>query len=155
MAADNENEYEPSPAKWVRDQVRLIEESGGTKGTSAGGKPVILLTMRGAKSGLIRKVPLMRIEHDRRYVAVGSNGGSVKPPAWVANLLAGPRVTLQDGPERLEVVARLLAGDERAEWWERAVEGFRYYAGYQKKVARELPVFLLEPMEPSESESPE
>ena len=139
-------EYLPSPQKWVRDQVEKIERSGGTKGTSTAGRRVVLLTMVGAKSGKIRKVPLMRVEHDGLYLAVGSDGGAAKDPLWVANLEANPKITLQDGAEVSERVARRLSGDERAEWWERAVEAFPYYGGYQRKTKREIPVFLLEPV---------
>lgn len=143
----SEESYGPSPVRAVSKQAELIEKSGGTKGITTGGKPVVLLTMRGARSGLLRKVPLMRVEHNGRYVAVGSNGGSVTDPLWVANLDANPRIILQDGPDRFDMVARRLTGEEREEWFERAVAVFSYYAGYQRKTKRELPVFLLEPEE--------
>jgi len=108
---------------------------------------VVLLTMRGVRSGLLRKVPLMRVEHAGRYLAVGSDGGAAKDPLWVANLDADPRIVLQDGPHRFDLVARRLQGSERDEWWERAVAVFPYYGGYQRKTKRELPLFVLEPGE--------
>jgi deazaflavin-dependent oxidoreductase (nitroreductase family) len=109
------------------------------------GKPVVLLTMRGAKSGKIRKVPLMRVEHDGKYAAVASKGGAPTHPVWYHNLVADPHLELQDGAERGAYVARELSGDERATWWERAVEAWPDYANYQTKTDREIPLFLLEP----------
>ncbi|HEV7825438.1 MAG TPA: nitroreductase family deazaflavin-dependent oxidoreductase [Mycobacteriales bacterium] len=140
-----DGEYEPSPAQWVRDQVELYESSGGTEGTTLRGLPVIVLTTRGAKSGKIRKTPLMRVEHDGRYAAVASQGGAPAHPVWYHNVVADPHVELQDGPERGDMTARELTGDERAIWWDRAVAAFGDYAGYQQKTDREIPVFLLEP----------
>jgi deazaflavin-dependent oxidoreductase (nitroreductase family) len=139
-------EYEASPAQWVRDQVQLYERSGGTEGTTLRGMPVVVLTTVGAKSGKLRKAPLMRVEHDGRYAAVASLGGSAKNPAWYANVLAHPLVELQDGPEKQDMLARELTGDEKAEWWERAVAAFPDYAGYQAKTERQIPVFVLEPV---------
>src|SRR5947209_3302546 len=118
------DEYGPSPADWVRDQVELYERSGGTEGTMLHGKPVVLLTMRGAKSGKVRKTPLMRVEHDGRYAAVASQGGAPQHPQWYWNLRADPRLQLRDGPVTREMVAREVTGDERAQWWARAVEAF-------------------------------
>ncbi|MEW2080307.1 nitroreductase family deazaflavin-dependent oxidoreductase [Streptomyces sp. NPDC005283] len=140
-----EGEYEPSPEKWVRDQVELFESSGGTKGTTMRGMPVILLTTRGAKSGKIRKTPLMRVEHEGTYAVVASLGGAPKHPVWYHNVVADPRVELQDGPTRQDMTAREVTGDEKTAWWERAVEAFPDYAEYQKKTDREIPVFVLEP----------
>lgn len=137
--------YAPSPVRAVREQAELIEESGGTQGVAIRGMPVILLTLRGARTGLIRKVPLMRVEHEGRYLAVGSDGGAAEDPKWVANLEANPRIVLQDGPDRYDLVARRLGGAERREWWDRAVDVFPYYAGYQAGTQRELPLFVLEP----------
>ncbi|MDF3298951.1 nitroreductase family deazaflavin-dependent oxidoreductase [Streptomyces tropicalis] len=146
-----EGEYEPSPAQWVRDQVELYESSGGTKGTTLmdTGLPVIVLTTLGAKSGKVRKTPLMRVEHDGRYAAVASQGGAPKHPVWYFNLKADPRAELQDGPVRQDMTARELSGAERAEWWERAVAAFPPYAEYQEKTSREIPVFVLEPADGS------
>jgi deazaflavin-dependent oxidoreductase (nitroreductase family) len=140
-----EGEYEPSAAQWVRDQVETIESSGGTKGTTLRGMPVIVITNRGAKSGKLRKTPLMRVEHNGSYAAVGSQGGAPKHPVWYYNLLADPHVELQDGPLKQDMTARLLTGAERAEWWERAVAAFPDYADYEKKTDREIPVFVVEP----------
>ncbi|KOV62356.1 nitroreductase [Streptomyces sp. NRRL WC-3618] len=142
-----EGEYEASPTQWVREQVELYESSGGTKGTTLmdTGLPVILLTTRGARSGKIRRTPLMRVEHEGRYAAVASLGGAPKHPVWYFNVLADPHVDLQDGPVRQDMVAREVTGEEKAVWWERAVAAFPPYAEYQKKTDREIPVFVLEP----------
>jgi deazaflavin-dependent oxidoreductase (nitroreductase family) len=139
-------EYEPSPAKWVRDQVELYESSGGTKGTTLHGKPVVILTTLGHRSGKIRKAALMRVEHDGRYAIVASLGGSPKNPLWYANVLSHPQVQLQDGPNTWDMIAREVTGDEKALWWERAVEAFPPYADYQAKTDRDIPVFVLEPL---------
>ncbi|MEU9609677.1 nitroreductase family deazaflavin-dependent oxidoreductase [Streptomyces sp. NPDC048057] len=146
-----EGEYEPSPAQWVRDQVELYESSGGTQGTTLWdtGLPVVIVTMRGAKSGKIRKIPLMRVEHEGWYAAVASNGGFPSHPVWYYNLQSDPRVDLQDGPERRGMVAREVTGDERAEWWQRAVAVFPPYAEYEEKTDRVIPVFALEPESPT------
>lgn len=138
-------EYEPSPAKWVSDQVALIESSGGTEGTTLNGKRVVLLTTRGAKSGKLRKSPLMRVEHDGTYAVVASLGGAPKNPVWYYNVKAEPHVELQDGTVKRDMVAREVTGDEKAIWWERAVAAFPDYADYQKKTDRPIPVFVLEP----------
>jgi deazaflavin-dependent oxidoreductase (nitroreductase family) len=139
-----DGEYEPSPAGWVRDQVDQYEGSGGTEGTTLRGMPVVVLTTRGAKSGKIRKSPLMRVEHDGDYAVVASKGGAPTHPVWYYNLMADPHVELQDGPTKGDRVARLLTGDEKAEWWRRAVEAYPDYADYQEKTDREIPVFVLE-----------
>ncbi len=140
-----EGEYEPSAADWVREQVEEYEGSGGTKGTTLRGMPVIILTSRGAKSGKVRKTPLMRVEHDGRYAVVASKGGAPTHPVWYFNLAADPRVELQDGPAKADMVAREATGDEKAIWWERAVAAYPDYAEYQKKTDRSIPVFVLEP----------
>ncbi|MFD3620045.1 nitroreductase family deazaflavin-dependent oxidoreductase [Streptomyces sp. NPDC058676] len=140
-----EGEYEPSPTEWVRKQVEEYESSGGTKGTTMMGMPVILLTTVGAKSGKIRKTPLMRVEHEGRYAAVASLGGAPKHPVWYHNVKSDPRVELQDGPVKQDMTAREITGAEKAEWWERAVAAYPPYADYQKKTEREIPVFVLEP----------
>ena len=139
-------EYEPSTQQWVRDQVELIESSGGTEGTLMRGMPVIVVTNRGAKSGKLRKTPLMRVEHDGRYALVASQGGAPEHPSWHHNLLADPRVELQDGPAKQDMVARELSDDERAQWWRRSVEAFPPYREYQFKTQRQIPVWLLEPL---------
>jgi F420H(2)-dependent quinone reductase len=138
--------YVPSPRSWVRDQVELFEYSGGTEGTTLldTGLPVIIVTNLGARTGKVRKTPLMRVEHEGRYAAVASMGGAPKNPVWYYNLKANPRVELQDGPKRSDMVARELTGSERAEWWDRAVAAYPPYAEYQTKTSRQIPVFLLE-----------
>ncbi|WP_432010004.1 nitroreductase family deazaflavin-dependent oxidoreductase [Streptomyces cucumeris] len=140
-----EGEYQPSPEKWVRDQVELIESSGGSDGTTLRGMPVVLLTTRGAKSGKIRKTPLMRVEHDGHYAIVASLGGAPEHPVWYHNVVADPRVELRDGPVRQDMTAREVTGDEKARWWERAVQAYPDYADYQRKTDRQIPVFVLEP----------
>ncbi|MEU2671967.1 nitroreductase family deazaflavin-dependent oxidoreductase [Streptomyces sp. NPDC007164] len=140
-----QGEYEPSPEQWVRDQVELFESSGGTEGTTMRGMPVIILTTRGARSGKIRKTPLMRVEHDGRYAVVASQGGAPKHPVWYHNIVADPRVELQDGPLRQDMNAREATGEEKDVWWGRAVEAFPDYADYQQKTDRQIPVFVLEP----------
>ncbi|WP_217237828.1 nitroreductase family deazaflavin-dependent oxidoreductase [Streptomyces sp. AC555_RSS877] len=142
-----EGQYEPSPTEWVRKQVEEYESSGGTKGTTMMGMPVILLTTLGAKSGRLRKTPLMRVEHEGRYAAVASLGGAPKHPVWYHNVKSDPRVELQDGPVKQDMTAREVTGAEKAEWWERAVAAYPPYADYQKKTEREIPVFVLEPSE--------
>jgi deazaflavin-dependent oxidoreductase (nitroreductase family) len=143
MPADEE--YAPSPTGWVRNAVAKIEVAGDTKAGQWGPLKVVLLTMRGAKTGKIRKVPLMRVEHEGDYLAVGSDGGAAKHPVWYYNLLADPKLTLQDGTESRPMIARELTGDERAVWWERAVAAFPNYLEYQRKTDRLIPLFLLEP----------
>ncbi|MGV9852045.1 nitroreductase family deazaflavin-dependent oxidoreductase [Streptomyces sp. NPDC003442] len=139
-----QGEYEPSPEKFVRDQVELIENSGGTEGTTMRGMPVVVLTTLGAKSGKIRKTPLMRVEHNGAYAVVASLGGSPKHPVWYYNIVADPRVELRDGPLRQDMTAREVTGEEKARWWERAVEAYPDYADYQTKTDRQIPVFVLE-----------
>ncbi|POX46199.1 nitroreductase family deazaflavin-dependent oxidoreductase [Streptomyces sp. Ru72] len=144
-----EGEYEPSPEQWVREQVEVYESSGGTKGTTLldTGLPVVILTTLGAKSGKIRKTPVMRVEHEGRYAVVASLGGAPKHPVWYHNLKQHPTVELQDGPQRQEMTAREVTGEEKAVWWERAVAAYPPYADYQKKTDRVIPVFVLEPTE--------
>ncbi|GGW70714.1 nitroreductase family deazaflavin-dependent oxidoreductase [Streptomyces caelestis] len=144
-----EGEYEPSPTQWVRKQVELYESSGGTEGTTLQGSkmPVVVLTSRGARSGKLRKSPVMRVEHEGRYAAVASLGGAPKHPVWYFNIKADPHVELQDGPVKQDMIAREVTGQEKAEWWERAVAAYPAYADYQKKTDREIPVFVLEPVD--------
>ncbi len=140
-------EYVPSTQKWVRDQVELYESSGGTRGTTLRdrGLPVVIVTSLGARSGNIRKTPLMRVEHDGRYLLVASQGGAPKHPTWYFNLKGHPVIELQDGPAKQEMTVRELSGEEKATWWERAVAAFPDYADYQRRTDREIPVFLAEP----------
>ncbi|MFI8823725.1 nitroreductase family deazaflavin-dependent oxidoreductase [Streptomyces sp. NPDC053431] len=142
-----EGVYEPSPTKWVRDQVELYESSGGTKGTTLRGLPVVLVTSVGAKSGKLRKTPLMRVEHEGAYALVASNGGAVRHPVWYHNLVASPRVELRDGPKVWDMKARIVTGEERRAWWERAVAAFPDYADYQHRTEREIPLFVVEPVD--------
>lgn len=142
-------EYEPSSAPWVRDQVALYESSGGIEGTTLRdtGQPVVVITSVGARSGKLRKNPVMRVEHDGRYVAVASKGGAPENPSWYENLRAHPVVELQDGPVRKDYRAREIDGAEREQWWERAVATYPPYADYQRSTDRQIPVFLLEPVD--------
>lgn len=140
-------EYEPSPVRWVRDQVAQYEASGGQEANLLRGRPewpIVVITSRGARSGRLRKNPVMRVEKDGVYAAVASKGGSPEHPVWYHNFLANPEVVLQDGPEPHAYVARVAQGAERAEWWERCVAQFAPYADYQTRTDREIPLFLLE-----------
>jgi deazaflavin-dependent oxidoreductase (nitroreductase family) len=141
-----QGEYAPSSAEWVRKQVEEIESSGGTRGTEMRGVPVIIVTSLGAGSGKLRKNPVMRVEHDGRYAAVASKGGAPEHPAWYRNLVDHPLVEVQDGPDKGDYSARVVSGDERAEWWKRAVAVWPDYDQYQTKTDREIPVFVLEPV---------
>ncbi|ADB31337.1 hypothetical protein Kfla_2261 [Kribbella flavida DSM 17836] len=143
----SEPEYAPSPTDWVRSAVEKIEAAGSTEPAGFGGMAVVLLTMVGNKSGKIRKVPVMRVEHDGVYCAVASLGGAPKHPVWYYNLKANPKVTLQDGTETREYVAREIDGEEYDLWWKRSVDAYPDYAEYQKKTTRKLPQFLLEPVD--------
>ena len=145
-----EGEYEPSALDWVREQVAEYEASGGTRATTLRdtGIPVIVVTMRGASSGKVRKIALMRVEHDGQYALVASYGGRAQHPAWYANLVADPNVMIQDGPEPRDFTVREIDGDERATWWERAVAVFPTYAEYAVTAGehgRTIPVFVAEP----------
>jgi F420H(2)-dependent quinone reductase len=140
----NNQEYAPSPTDWVRDQVEKIEAAGTTEAVDIMGMKVVLLTMRGAKSGKIRKVPLMRVEHNGVYVAVASRGGAPTHPVWYYNLKADPKLTLQDGTVTKEFVAREIEGEEYDEWWQRSVAAYPPYAEYQTKTSRKIPQFVLE-----------
>ena len=138
-------EYEPSPSDFARNQVEQYEASGGTEGTSLQGVPVIILTTLGAKSGKLRKTPLMRVEHDGRYAVIASKGGAPEHPVWYYNVNAQPMVELQDGPTKQDYVSHEATGDERIAWWDRAVAVWPDYANYQTKTDRQIPVIVLEP----------
>jgi F420H(2)-dependent quinone reductase len=142
-----DGEYEPSSAAWVREQVELYEGSGGAQGTTLRdtGLPVVIVTNRGVKSGKVRKTPVMRVEHDGRYAMVASKGGAPQHPLWYYNVRAHPLVEVQDGARKQDMTAREVSGEERAAWWERAVAAYPPYAEYQRKTARQIPVFVLEP----------
>jgi len=140
-----EGEYEPSPAQWVRDQVAEYEASGGQRANTLRdtGLPVVIVTSRGNKSGKVRKMALMRVEHDGEYALVASKGGAPQHPVWYYNLKADPgSVVLQDGPEPFSVEVRELDGEERAQWWERAVAAYPPTAEYQQSTSRTIPVLL-------------
>lgn len=139
------SEAELSPTGWVRGQTEEILRTGDTGSVDVMGRPVVLLTTTGAKSGKQRLVPLMRVEHDGSYAAVASKGGAPEHPAWYGNLRAHPDITLQDGTEVHEVRARELSGAEREQWWARAVEAYPPYADYQTRTDRLIPVLVLEP----------
>ncbi|HTT59244.1 MAG TPA: nitroreductase family deazaflavin-dependent oxidoreductase [Acidimicrobiales bacterium] len=144
-------EYEPSPSQWVRDQVEEYESSGGTRANTLldTGWPIVIFTTLGHRSGKIRKVPVMRVEHDGEYALVASKGGAPDNPQWYYNLVAHPEeVALQDGPEPFTVVVRQVEGDEYAQWWERAVAAYPPYADYQEKTSRTIPVFVARRVEP-------
>ena len=136
--------YIPSPRSFVREQVDQVEQAGTTDGVLMQGRPIVVVSMRGARSGALRKVPLMRVEHAGRYALVGSQGGSPKHPLWVHNLRAHPEVTLQDGDRSARYRVREVSGAEREEWWARSVDAFPPYADYQAKTDRLIPVFVLE-----------
>jgi deazaflavin-dependent oxidoreductase (nitroreductase family) len=140
-----QGEYVPPVADWVRKQVEEYEGSGGTSGIELRGVPTIIVTSKGARSGKLRKNPVMRVEHDGAYAAVASKGGAPENPTWYYNLVEHPLVELQDRASKGDYTARVLSGDERALWWERSLAVWPDYAEYQKKTDREIPVFLLEP----------
>ncbi|CKO67149.1 F420H(2)-dependent quinone reductase [Mycobacterium tuberculosis] len=139
-------EYAPSPLDGSREQADTYMKSGGTEGTQLQGKPVILLTTVGAKTGKLRKTPLMRVEHDGQYAIVASLGGAPKNPVWYHNVVKNPRVELQDGTVTGDYDAREVFGDEKAIWWQRAVAVWPDYASYQTKTDRQIPVFVLTPV---------
>lgn len=141
-----EGDYEPSAMEWVSDQVAEYEASNGERANTLRetGIPIIIVTMRGRSSGKVRKIALMRVEHDGAYALVASIGGAPKHPAWYGNLLADPNVMIQDGPEPLDYVVREVTGDERAAWWERGVAVFPTYDEYRHKTERVIPVLVAE-----------
>ncbi len=136
-------EYEPSTADWARTQAETYEATGGREGATLRGRPVIVLTTVGAKSGKLRKTALMRVEHEGEYAVVASLGGAPKHPVWYWNITKNPHVELQDGAEKHDYLAREVFGEEKAVWWERAVATWPAYADYQTKTDREIPVFVL------------
>ena len=142
-----EGEYAPSTAGWARKQAEQYEASGGTQAASLRGRPVIVLTSVGARTGKLRKTALMRVEHDGVYAVVASLGGAPKHPVWYYNLVKEPRVELQDGAVTRDYLAREVTGEEKATWWARAVEAWPDYARYQAKTERQIPVFVLEPVD--------
>jgi deazaflavin-dependent oxidoreductase (nitroreductase family) len=138
--------YAPGTSRWAREQAERYEATDGAEAGDLRGKPVVVLTSLGARTGTLRKTALMRVEHDGTYAVVASKGGSARHPVWYHNLKRNPHVELQDGPTRRDYRAREVAGDERATWWARAVEVWPDYAKYQEKTERRIPVFVLEPL---------
>jgi deazaflavin-dependent oxidoreductase (nitroreductase family) len=140
-----EGDYVPSPRQWVRDQVEAYERTAGEQANTLRdtGLPVVVVTMRGNKTGKVRKIALMRVEHDGEYALVASMGGAPTNPVWYANLKVNPdAVTIQDGAEPFEARVREISGDERAQWWERAVAAYPPYAEYQQRTERRIPVLI-------------
>jgi deazaflavin-dependent oxidoreductase (nitroreductase family) len=138
-------DYEPSTASWARRQAERYEASNGAEAGDLRGRPIIVLTSVGARTGKLRKTALMRVEHDGKYAVVASLGGAPRHPVWYYNLKAHPQVELQDGPMKRDYEAREVTGAEKALWWERAVEAWPDYARYQTKTERQIPVFVLDP----------
>lgn len=140
-------EYVPSSADWVRDQVEAYESSGGMRASTLRdtGLPVVIVTYRGKRSSNVRKIALMRVEHDGRYALVASNGGAPQHPEWYFSVATDPTITIQDGPEPQDYIAREVEGDERTGWWERCVAAYPPYAEYQESTDRLIPVFVAEP----------
>ena len=145
MPLDGEREI--SPEGWVREQTEKILSTGTTDGVTVYDRPIVLVTVRGAKSGKLRYTPVMRVEHDGSYAMFASKGGAPENPAWYYNLVAHPHVELQDGTSLKDYDARVVSGEERRQWWDRGVEAYPPYAEYQEKTDREIPVFVLEPRE--------
>ena len=140
-----DGEYEPSPWEPIAEQVRLYESTGGVEGAEREGQPCIILTTRGRRSGKLRKTPLMRVTDGERYAVVASLGGPPQHPVWYLNMLADPRVVLQDGSVVGDYVAREVTGDEKAEWWARAAEVWPSYDDYQAGTERVIPLLVLDP----------
>jgi deazaflavin-dependent oxidoreductase (nitroreductase family) len=139
-------EYEPSQNDRTREQVELYEATNGVKGGTLAGKPVIILTFKGAKSGKIRKTPLMRIEHNGTYAVVASNAGAATHPFWYNNIVTNPIVELQDGAVRQDLRVREVFGEEKNEWWKRADAAYPEFPAYRARAGREIPVLVLEPL---------
>ena len=138
--------YAPSSAAWARRHAEQYEASNGEQSGALRGKPVIVLTSLGAKTGNLRKTALMRVEHEGVYAVVASLGGAPRNPVWYYNLKKNPHVELQDRATKRDYAAREVTGDEKALWWKRAVEVWPDYATYQAKTDRQIPVFVLEPI---------
>jgi deazaflavin-dependent oxidoreductase (nitroreductase family) len=139
-------EYEPSASGWVREHVEQITRSGTTDGVTIKGRPTVLMTYRGGRTGKVRRTPVMRVEHEGCYAAVASQGGAPTNPQWHVSLVAEPVIELQDGGVSGRYRAREVFGEEKVLWWRRAVEAYPDYADYQRKTSRQIPVFVLEPL---------
>jgi deazaflavin-dependent oxidoreductase (nitroreductase family) len=140
-------DYEPGTSAWARKQSERYEATGGEEAADLRGRPIIVVTSVGARTGKLRKTALMRVEHAGTYAVVASKGGAAKNPVWYHNLKRNSHVELQDGAVRRDYTAREVTGDEKATWWDRAVEAWPDYAKYQEKTDRQIPVFVLEPIE--------
>jgi F420H(2)-dependent quinone reductase len=145
MSSETTEDYLPPASEWVRRQLDEIDAAGGdTRAVSIQDRPVVVVVMRGRRTGGLRRVPLMRVEHEGAYAAVASKGGAPEHPEWYHNLLADPEVVLHDGTAQVPMRARVVEGAERAAWWERSVAAFPPYADYQRSTDRQIPVFVLE-----------
>lgn len=140
-------QYAPGTADWAREQAERFEESGGTEAADLRGMPIVVVTTVGAKTGKLRKTALMRVEHGGEYALVASQGGAPRHPAWYFNIVRQPLVELQDGPVKKDYRAREVHGAEKAEWWARAVAAYPPYADYQRRTDRQIPVFVLSPVD--------
>jgi deazaflavin-dependent oxidoreductase (nitroreductase family) len=140
-------EYAPSTSAWARQHAELYEATNGEKGGDLRGRPIIVLTTVGARTGKLHKTALMRVEHEGTYAVVASLGGAPRNPVWYYNLKKNPHVELQDRAAKRDYLAREVTGPEKAVWWERAVEAWPDYAEYQKRTERLIPLFVLEPIE--------
>jgi deazaflavin-dependent oxidoreductase (nitroreductase family) len=138
-------DYAPSTAAWARKQVERYEATNGAEAGDLRGRPVIVLSSVGAKTGKLRKTALMRVEHDGVYAVVASLGGAPKHPVWYHNLKKNPHVELQDGAAKRDYRAREIIGVEKTAWWQRAVDAWPDYAKYQTRTDRQIPIFVLEP----------
>jgi F420H(2)-dependent quinone reductase len=141
----DEPRYEPSPLDRERAQVALFEATDGAEGSTLEGRPIIILAHTGGKSGLLRKSPLMRVEHNGSYAVIASNGGAERDPLWARNIAANPEVRVQDGPVVHTLRARRVFGDEGEQWWERAYETFPKFAQYRQAAPRDVPMYVLDP----------
>lgn len=139
-------EYVPSTSKWVADQVAEYEASNGERANTLGdtGIPVIVVTMQG-RSGVIRKIALMRVEHDGSYALIASMGGAPQNPVWYGNIVAHPRILIQDGPEPREYTVTEVTGDERDAWFDRGAVVYPPYLEYQENTDRTIPVLIATP----------
>jgi deazaflavin-dependent oxidoreductase (nitroreductase family) len=141
-----DGEYELSHNDRIREQVERYEATNGQEGGTLNGKPVILMTYKGVKSGKIRKTPLMRIEHNGTYAVVASKAGASTHPYWYYNIVANPLVELQDGALKQDMRVREVFGPEKDEWWKRADAAYSEFPAYRARAGREIPVLVLEPL---------
>lgn len=144
---DFTGEYVPSSLAWVANQVAEYEASGGERANTLAdtGIPVVIVTMQG-RSGVVRKIALMRVEHDGDYALIASMGGAPRNPAWYGNIVAHPRVLIQDGPEPREYSVTEVTGAERDEWFDRGASVYPPYLDYQASTDRTIPVLVATPV---------